>query len=608
MPLWLLLMLWRGSVAQVLSYKLKLQKSMTVQEGLCVHVPCEFSYPWLPFISAYVSWFQKGADVNQDPPVATNKPNEKLHERTQGRFFIHGDPQTGNCSLDITEVRMGDSGTYFFHLGTYSYLDTMFSLNVTALTHTPHIIIPGTLESGHPRNLTCSVPWACERSTPPIFSWTSAALTSLGPRTHLSSVLTLTPRPQDHGTNLTCQVYFPAAGVMVERTVQLNVTYAPQNTAIRIFQGSRTALGTLQNTSSVFILEGQALQLLCVTDSNPPAMLSWFRGSPTWKATPICRSPILDLSQAGAVEEGDLICQAQNLLGSQHISLHLSVVYPPRLLSPSCSWEGEGLRCNCSSRAQPAPTLLWRLGEELLEGNQSNASWTVTSSSAGPWANSSLSLSGLLGSGLRVTCEAWNVHGKQSAAVLLLPDKGLVSQAFSNGTFLGTGVMTFLFLCLLLVMRKTLRKNQTQAGTPAQAGTRAQAGTPVQVGTQAQAGTPAQVGMPLRPRPARRSTILDYINVFPNPGPLARNRKAAPRSPSRAPPPSAHSLESKKNQKELHVVAHTCPGPNSFTQASESQNNQEELHYATLHFSGLRPRETQDPEDTHSEYTDVKFH
>ncbi|XP_044933335.1 myeloid cell surface antigen CD33 isoform X4 [Mustela putorius furo] len=395
MPLWLLLMLWIGSVAQVLSYKLKLQKSMTVQEGLCVHVPCEFYYPWLSFMSPYMSWFQKGADVNQDPPVATNKPNQKLHERTQGRFFIRGDLQTGNCSLDITEVHKGDSGTYFFQLGTYSYLDTMFSLNVTALTHTPHIIIPGTLESGHPRNLTCSVPWAREQGTSPIFSWTSAALTSLGTRTHFSSVLTLTPRPQDHGTNLTCQVYFPAVGVMVERTVQLNVTYAPQNTAIRIFQGSRIgpqisicwtvgaapgkssepplqafgvdsassllrasvdiargekhqlhttqvslslslslslsisllkALGTLQNTSSVLISEGQALQLLCVTDSNPPAELSWFRGSPTWKATPICRSPILDLSQVGAVEEGDLICQAQNPLGSQHISLHLSVV------------------------------------------------------------------------------------------------------------------------------------------------------------------------------------------------------------------------------------------------------------------------------------------
>ncbi|XP_045844223.1 sialic acid-binding Ig-like lectin 5 isoform X3 [Meles meles] len=454
MPLWLLLTLSGGSVAQVLSYKLKLEESMTVQEGLCVHVPCKFSYPWLSFISAYMSWFQKGADVNRDPPVATNIPNQKLHERTQGRFFVRGDPQTGNCSLDITEVRMGDSGTYFFQSGTHSYLDTMFSLNVTALTHTPHIIIPGTLESGHPRNLTCSVPWACEQGISPIFSWTSAALTSLGPRTHLSSVLTLTPWPQDHGTNLTCQVYFPAAGVMVESTVQLNVTYAPQNTAIRIFQGSRTALGTLQNTSSVLILEGQALRLLCVTDSNPRAELSWFRGSPTWKATPICRSPILDLSQVGAVEEGDLICQAQNPLGSQHISLHLSVVYPLQLLSPSCSWEGEGLRCSCSSRAQRAPTLHWRLGEELLEGNHSNASWIVNSSLAGPWANSSLSLSGPLDSSLRLSCEAQNAQGKQSAAVLLLPaDKPEPRTSAVIGAVAGAGTMALLSLCLCLIFR-----------------------------------------------------------------------------------------------------------------------------------------------------------
>nr|XP_035959947.1 sialic acid-binding Ig-like lectin 13 isoform X3 [Halichoerus grypus] len=576
MLLWLL-MLWGGPLDAALSYQLELQESVTVQEGLCVHVPCMFSYPWLTFAIPQMSWFQKGADVNRDPPVATNKPNQKLHERTQGRFFLHGDPQTQDCSLDITGVNMGDSGTYFFRIFTHSYLDNMLSLNVTALTHTPDILIPGTLESGRPGNLTCSVPWACEQGTPPIFSWTSAALTSLGPRTHLSSVLTLTPQPQDHGTNLTCQVYFPAAGVMVERTIQLNVTHAPQNTAIRIFQGNRTVPKILQNMSSVLILEGQALRLLCAADSSPPAELSWFRGSPPWNATPIYGSANLDLPQVGAAEEGDLTCQAQNPLGSQHVSLHLSVVYPPRLLSPSCSWEGEGLHCSCSSRAHPAPTLRWRLGEGLLEGNHGNASWTITSSSAGPWANSSLSLSGPLGSGLRLSCEARNAHGEQSATVLLLPDKGLVSKAFTNGTFLGIGIMTLLFLCLLLVM-KTLKKKQTQAGTPP------------------------------RPRPTRRSTILDYINVFPNPGPLAQNRKATPSSPSQAPPPGAHSLEFKKNQKELHVVAHTCPGPKSFTQASESENNQEELHYATLHFLGLRPWETQEPKDTYSEYTNIKFH
>lgn len=104
-----------------------------MQEALCVHVPCRFSYSWLTFAAPHMSWFQKGADVSRDPPVATSKPNQKLHERTRGRFFLHGDPQSNDCSLDIMGVNMGDSGTYFFQMGTYSYLDNMLSLNVTGM-------------------------------------------------------------------------------------------------------------------------------------------------------------------------------------------------------------------------------------------------------------------------------------------------------------------------------------------------------------------------------------------------------------------------------------------------------------------------------------------
>ncbi|KAB1273768.1 Sialic acid-binding Ig-like lectin 5 [Camelus dromedarius] len=480
LQLLLLPVLWGAPLARVLSYPLELPETVTVQESLCVLVPCRFSYPW-SLGTSYMFWFQKGADTAHDPPVATNKPEQKLHERTRGRFFLLGDFRTKNCSLSIRDVSMGDSGTYFFHVETsfseHSYLDKMFSLKVTgmvgaqgktlglatcqgtpffcfsspALIHKPHIPIPETLESGCPRNLTCSVPWVCEQGTPPIFSWTSAALTSLGPKTLLSSVLTLTPWPQDHSTTVTCQVMFPTTGVIVERTIQLNVTYAPQNVAIRIFQGNRPALETLQNASSLPILEGQALQLLCVADSNPPAQLSWFRGSPALNATAISSTAILELPGVGTAEEGEFTCRAQNPLGSQYLSLSVSVVYPPQLLGPSCSWEDGGLHCSCSSRAQPAPSLRWRLGEGLLEGTSSNASYMVTSSSAGPWANSSLSLSEGLSSGLSLSCEALNVHGAQSARVLLLPGQSQPRAGWVLGAVGGAGFMVLLSLSLCLV-------------------------------------------------------------------------------------------------------------------------------------------------------------
>ncbi|XP_014653053.1 PREDICTED: sialic acid-binding Ig-like lectin 6 [Ceratotherium simum simum] len=427
MSLQLLLLLPVLWGAQDQRYRLELQESVTVQEGLCVFVPCKFSYPRTTFGILHVFWFRKGADRNRDNPVATNKREQKLHESTQGRFFLLGDPQAQNCSLSIRDVNMGDSGSYFFHMEKYftkhSYLDKMLSLNVTALTHRPDILISGPLESGHPKNLTCSVSWACEWGTPPIFSWTSVALTSLGHRTLLSSVLTLTPRPQDHGTSLTCQVKFPGAGVTLERTIQLNITYAPQNMVISIFQGNSTALKILQDASTLPILEGQAVRLLCVADSNPPAELSWFQGSPALNTTPISTTAILDLPRVETTG-GDFTCLAQHPLGSQNVSVSLSVVYLPHLLGSSWSWDDQGLHCVCSSRAQLAPSLHGRLGEGLLEGNSSNASFTVTSSSEGPWANSSLSLSDGLISGLRISCEASYVRGAQGATALLLPGQG----------------------------------------------------------------------------------------------------------------------------------------------------------------------------------------
>ncbi|XP_053515738.1 myeloid cell surface antigen CD33-like [Artibeus jamaicensis] len=240
----LLSLLWAGSLVHSRRYQVRMQESLTVQEGLCAFVPCSIIYSWHDWSdSGHGYWYREGATWGQDVPVATSNRDREVQEETRGRFLLLEDPGNHNCSLDIRDARRTDEGLYHFQ-GERDYdvfnlhRRNMLFVRVTALNHIPDILIPGPLECGHPINLTCSVPWACERGTPPLFSWTSAAHTSLGRRTHnLSSVLTLTPRPQDHGTNLTCRVQFPAVGVTVERTIQLNVTCAPQSPAISISPG-----------------------------------------------------------------------------------------------------------------------------------------------------------------------------------------------------------------------------------------------------------------------------------------------------------------------------------------------------------------------------------
>ncbi|XP_067576859.1 myeloid cell surface antigen CD33-like [Pseudorca crassidens] len=332
-PLLLLSLLWAGSLAWDSEYWLEVQESVTVQEGLCVRVPCFFHHPrayWDYSVPAFGYWFQEEARIDQDRPVATNKPGRAVLTKTQGRFHLLGDPWTYSCSLDIRDARQGDTGTYFFRVERgpsvkYSYLENQLHLHVTALTQTPDIHVQGTLESGFPRNITCAVPWACERGTPHTFSWTGVALPSLHPKGPHSSVLTLTLGPQDHGTNLTCRVNFPGAGVSTDRTIRLNVSYAPQKPTIRVFRKEDTGPESLGQSLSLPVQEGEFLRLDCVADSNPPARMSWIRGSLTLSPSNSSNPGVLELPRVELEDHGKYVCRAQHPLGSKEASLSLVV-------------------------------------------------------------------------------------------------------------------------------------------------------------------------------------------------------------------------------------------------------------------------------------------
>ncbi|XP_023399057.1 sialic acid-binding Ig-like lectin 13 isoform X10 [Loxodonta africana] len=322
-------------------YQLQVQNSVMVQEGLCVFIPCTFSYPpdgWIDSDPVLVYWFRQGPNkINQkrDVPVATNNPQKEVKEETKSRFQLLGDPQANNCSLQITGAQKKDGGKYIFRLERgeqkFSYKDTLLTVKVTALTNVPDIIT-GSLESGCRSHVTCSVPWACDKGTPPTFSWMGTALRSQGSHSEAygSSVIMLTPGPEDHGTNLTCQVTFPRAGVTTQRTVMLNVSYAPQNLTISLLRGKCTELKYLEylgNGSSLPALEGEYLRLLCVADSNPPATQSWVKGRHPVSPSEPWDPRVLELPRVQKEDEGEVTCGVQNRLGSQHISLRLSVLW-----------------------------------------------------------------------------------------------------------------------------------------------------------------------------------------------------------------------------------------------------------------------------------------
>ncbi|XP_030677785.1 sialic acid-binding Ig-like lectin 10 isoform X5 [Nomascus leucogenys] len=534
-----------GSQAMDGRFWIQVQDSVMVPEGLCISVPCSFSYSqkdWTESTPAYGYWFKAVTETSKGAPVATNHQNREVEMSTRGRFQLTGDPAKGNCSLVIRDAQMQDESWYFFRVERGSYVRYNFMNNGFLLKVT---------------------------------------------------VLSFTPSPQDHDTDLTCHVDFFRKGVSAQRTVRLRVAWedAPRDLVIRIFHDNMPALEP-QPQGNVIYLEvqkGQFLRLLCAADSQPPAMLSWvlqdrvLSSSHPWGP----RTLGLELPGVKAGDSGRYTCRAENRLGSQQRALDLSVQYPPENLRVMVSQanrtvlenlgngtslpvlEGQSLRLVCVTHSSPPARLSWTRGGQTVGPSQPSDPGVLE------LPRIQMEHEG------EFTCHAWHPLGSQHVSLSLSVHykKGLISTAFSNGAFLGIGITALLFLGLALIIMKILPMRQTQAENP-------------------------------RSRFSRHSTILDYVNVVPKANPLAQNRnqKATPSSPSRTPlPPGAPSPESKKNQKKQYQLSR-FPEPKSSTQAPESQESQEELHYATLNFPGVRPRpEAQMPKGTQADYAEVKF-
>ncbi|XP_032652588.1 myeloid cell surface antigen CD33-like [Chelonoidis abingdonii] len=248
----ILTLLWRGSLSQLPGFTLTVPQSVSVQEGLCVLVPCTSAYPASydtknSWSRLYRYWYKDPANEDSDPPVASSDSNRGVSQETQGRFQLAKNPAHGDCSLQISDARRTDMGRYFLRVkkGNFKYsyhfnsdgTDAKLTISVPELTEEPEIQIsparelPGTLLAGEPVTLTCTAPGRCS-GPPPQVTWTGpfsdtardvSAQLANGTWAH-SSALSFTPSPGDHGKELVCTVtYRPPWGPSTHRTVQLHV-------------------------------------------------------------------------------------------------------------------------------------------------------------------------------------------------------------------------------------------------------------------------------------------------------------------------------------------------------------------------------------------------
>uniref|UniRef100_A0A8C3I2Y7 Ig-like domain-containing protein n=1 Tax=Chrysemys picta bellii TaxID=8478 RepID=A0A8C3I2Y7_CHRPI len=328
--------------------------SVSVQEGLCVLVPCNFKYPASYDTKnsparLYRYWYKDPADVGRNPPVASSDPSRLVTQETQGRFRLAENPARGDCSVQISDARQTDAGRYFLRVEgdfKYTYRTSADGTDLTLTISVPARGLPGTLLAGEPVTVTCTAPGRCS-GTPPRVTWmgpfsdtarnVSAQLAN-GTWAH-SSALSFTPTPGKHGKELVCSVtYRPPWGPSTSKTVQLHVVSAE-------ISERPAPLGTEGDIVSLETQEGDSLNLSCEASSRPEATLSWAKGNESLSPGQ-GGAGHLELPNLSRGDAGEYRCWAKNSYGSASRALRVHV--QSKVLGGACATQrglSVGLTC-----------------------------------------------------------------------------------------------------------------------------------------------------------------------------------------------------------------------------------------------------------------------
>ncbi|XP_051727510.1 B-cell receptor CD22-like [Ctenopharyngodon idella] len=332
-----------------------------------VIMSCTYKYP-TGYQIKNMFWTKGPLQEGVEPPDLSEDP-----EYSQRLQYL-GDKQQ-NCTIRLSHVTLKDSHKYYFRFTTDK--DKWIGKPGVTFTVTDlQVESPERVTEGDSVRLTCKS--SCTLTDRATFIWYRNSQLVTERRDRNNELLLQSVRREDAG-RYSCAVH---GHNHTSPAVELNVMYPPKSVSVSI-------------SPSGEIVSGDSVTLICSSDSNPPAEISWFKGG-----TFVGSGRIYSISKISSDDSGEYKCRSRNQHGEKYSdAVTLNVMYPPRSVSVLINGSGEivsgdSVTLICSSDSNP-PAL--------------NFSWFKENESSAVGSGQSFSA---LQSG-RFYCQAHNQHGSQ---------------------------------------------------------------------------------------------------------------------------------------------------------------------------------------------------